>query len=230
MLGAARHNENARTTSPAAAPSRRLASPSLRHAALVGAIAVAVLCAATLAPGGDACAYSVDGKFGVGYEETLVALGGVESGALPDIRAAGLGVWGWIGDVGFEGIFGFRALLVSNQAADFAGFVALGAHYNVFRAPTVNLSAGVRVDIGFGRGVDATTGNAKASSVGFAVEVPLRAVYFFSEQFSISGTVGPLLALNGNAPHPLTGATKSTEFSLFRGGFSGGVGFTVWLR
>ncbi len=102
-------------------------------------------------------------------------------------------------------------------------------HYNVFRAPRVNLSAGLRVDTGFARAVD-DAGNATAFRVGAALEVPLRAVYFLSEQFSISASVGPVVAFNRSDANPLTGARNSTSLSLFSGGFSGGLGFTVWLR
>lgn len=192
---------------------------------------LALLAALLLGLPGSAMAYSVDGKIGVGFEETLVALGNgtFSVDAIPDVRAAGLGAWGWTGDFGWEAIVGMRALLLPNLPADVAGFITLGGHYNVFRSPRVNLSAGLRVDTGFARTVDAA-GNAGAMRIGFGFEVPLRAVYFLSDQFSISGTVGPVLVINGSTANPFTGATNSTDFSLFRGGFGGGIGFTVWLR
>ena len=195
---------------------------------IAGALIVAASTLGVLFTPAPARAYSVDGKVGVGYEETLISLadGGVGT---PDVRAAGLGGWIYIGDLGLELILGLRTLLLSGQPVDLAGFVTAGAHYNVFRAPRVNLSAGLRVDTGFARAVDGN-GNATAFRVGVALEVPLRAVYFLSEQFSISASVGPVVAFNGSDANPLTGARNSTSLSLFSGGFSGGIGFTVWLR
>lgn len=191
----------------------------------------ALLLLLALFSAGEAHAYSVDGKIGVGYEETLVSLSdGGATLAVPDIRAAGLGGWLYFGDLGLEVVLGARTLLLSGQPVDFAGFITLGAHYNVFRAPRVNLSAGLRIDTGFSRAVDPTTGEATAFRAGVAFELPLRAVYFLSEQFSISASVGPVLAVNGERANPLTGDSNSTNLSLFRGGFSGGLGFTVWLR
>jgi hypothetical protein len=157
-------------------------------------------------------------------------LSGSASDARPDIRPAGLGIWGWLGDLGLEAVLGGNLVLGEGVPADYAGFVTLGVHYNVFRAPTVNLSAGVRLDLGFSRRVDPQTNTTEDSRFGVALEVPLRAIYFLSEQFSISGSVGPVLALPGGGVNPLTGGATATEFSLFRGGFSGGLGFTVWLR
>ena len=207
--------------------SRRPSGP--RRASL--RLPIASLVALLLALPSAASAYSVDGKIGLGFEETLVSLGNgtFSVDAIPDVRAAGLGVWGWTGDIGWEAIVGMRALLLPNLPADVAGFVTIGGHYNVFRSPRVNLSTGLRIDTGFARTVDGN-GTAGPFRVGFGFELPLRAVYFLSDQFSISGTVGPVLVINGSKANPFTGATNSTDISLFRGGFGGGIGFTVWLR
>jgi hypothetical protein len=200
----------------------------LRRAAPLAAVG---LLAVALAAPREARAYSVDGKLGVGFEQTLTALddGGADAVALPDLRASGFGVWGWIGNVGWEAVVGARAAVISGKPLDLAGFIAVGGHYNVFRAPRVNLSLGARALLGMARSVSAA-GEAEAARLGAAFELPLRVVYFFADQFSIQASVGPTLAINGDRANPLTGQVRSTSLSLFRGGFSGGLGFTVWLR
>ncbi len=179
----------------------------------------------------EASAYAMDGKLGVGFEETLIALdGGLgPAGRSPDIRASGLGVWGWINDFGWEWLVGMHLRTAPEKATSWAAFTSLGGHFAVFRAPRVNLTAGLRVTIGLARADDGATAD-PATRVGFAFEAPLRAMYFLSDQFSIVGSLGPVLAINGDARSPLTGAKTSNEFTLFRGGFGGGVGFCVWLR
>ena len=65
---------------------------------------------------------------------------------------------------------------------------------------------------------------------GFAGEIPLRAEYFFSSAFSISGAVGVVVAFNGSDRNPLTGSVNSTDVALAYADFSGGVGFTYYFR
>ena len=61
--------------------------------------------------------------------------------------------------------------------------------------------------------------------VGFAMEIPLRAVFFLSDRFVISGAVGIVGALESKTGNPLTGGKAAVKVSLFKGGFSGGLGF-----
>lgn len=206
-------------------------SPSCHRRWLALAVAASALIVGALAAR-EARAYAVDGKVGVGFEETLLALGDgtFTLDAVPDIRASGLGVWGWIGDVGWEAIIGARAVTVPAAPTEFMAFLTLGGHYNMFRSPRVNLSVGLRMTTGLARTRALDTGEADPVRVGLAGEAPLRAIYFLSDQFSISGSVGPVLAWNGVQANPLTGGRNSMTFSLFRGGYSGGIGFCVWFR
>ncbi len=202
----------------------RLGRSAIGSAALCASLALA------MAPD-DAHAYAMDGKLGIGFEETLIALdgGARPAGLSPDIRASGLGMWGWINDFGWEFLVGMHLRTAPDKAMSWAAFASLGGHFAVFRSPRVNLTTGLRVTLGLARADDGAKAD-PATRAGFAIEAPLRALYFFSDQFSIVGSLGPVLAINGDARSPLTGSTTSNEFTLFRGGFGGGVGFCVWLR
>ncbi len=180
----------------------------------------------------SASAVVVDRKIGVGYEQTLTALPEVSGTSVgtPDVSASGLVLQYWTRNAGFEAILGGRTKSVANTPLAWAAFMALGAHYNVFRAPKVNLSAGLRFSVGLSRSVDAVKNTAEAIHVGFSMEVPLRAMFFLSEHFAMTGAVGPVLAFGSAAGNPLTGLGDTTSFSLFRGGFSGGLGFVVFFR
>ena len=180
----------------------------------------------------SASAVVVDRKIGVGYEQTLTALPEVTGTSVgsPDVSASGLVLQYWVRNVGFEAILGGRTTSVSNTPLAWAAFMALSAHYNVFRAPKVNLSAGLRVSVGLSRAVDVANNTAEPIHVGFSMEIPLRAMFFLSEHFALTGAVGPVVAFGSPAGNPLTGLGDTTSFSLFRGGFSGGLGFVVFFR
>jgi len=202
-------------------------------------------CLVVLSSARPAAAYTVHGKFGIGWEETLTALGdgpryasygeGVDT-ERPAIRASGMSFHAYYRQWGFEAIVGAQGAYIAKATGGFqdgrlGGFLSLGTHYNLFRAPRVNLSTGVRLGVGLYRGVDATTGDAVGLRAGVSLEVPLRAVYFLGDHFAFSAAVGPLVAMAGSKGNPLTGApADSVEFALFRGGFSGGVGFVVFFR
>mgnify|MGYP006935333539 FL=1 len=192
-------------------------------------------CSALLISGfvaSSASAVATDGKVGIGYEQTLTALpeaGGTSAGT-PDVSASGLVLQYWTRNVGFEAILGGRSLIVSGRPLAWAGFLSLGAHYNVFRAPKVNLSTGFRVTMGLSRAVDSSTNVAESVHIGFSMEIPIRAMFFLSDHFALTGAVGPVVALGSAGGNPLTGLGDTTSFSLFRGGFSGGLGFVVFFR
>ncbi len=188
--------------------------------------ATALALAATLsAPA--ATAITLDGKWGVGFEETLT---GIVDTADPDspliaIPASGLAIHRFVGDWDVELVFGARAAFASSTATRWAGFGSLGGHYSAFRSPQANLSAGIRVIAGAYQPLDIATGGKAPMQVGFAMEIPLRAVFFLSDRFVISGAVGIVGALESKTGNPLTGGKDAVKVSLFKGGFSGGLGF-----
>ncbi len=197
---------------------------------------VVLALAALLAP--PVFAANVDGKAGIGFEETLTSVGQILSGdaSTPDVRPSGLAARYWIGNVGLEAIVG--ASLKFGQTLGHAGFVALGAHYAAFRAQDVNLTIGAR-------GIFAWANvnqddHDLGSRYAFAIEVPIRIEYFFTPAFAIGAAVGPVLHFPSpwrtdrtgtSVPirNPLTTNVSSWDLSLTRGEFSGGLGFTYYF-
>lgn len=204
--------------------SRRCLSPWL----LASCTLLLALCVAS-----TSFAVAVDRTIGVGFEQTLTAIpdaGGPGVGGVPDVSASGLVLQYWTRHVGLEAILGGRATAISGKPLAWATFLSLGAHYNVFRAPMVNLSAGVRVTTGLSRPINVATGNTKPMQIGFSVEAPLRAMFFLSDHFALTGAVGPVVIIGSSGGNPLNGLGDTTSFSLFRGGFSGGLGFVIFFR
>ena len=186
-------------------------------------------------------AAAVDGKFGIGFEDTLTSVGLRQTlfanGDAPDVRPGGLSARYWIGNVALEGVVG--ASLKFGDRVGHAGFVAMGAHYAAFRAPNVNLSIGAR---GLFAWANTTAEDAELGSrFGFAVEVPLRVEYFLTPAFAVAAAVGPVLHFPSpwradktgtSVPirNPLTTGTSSWDLALTRGEFSGGLGFTYYFQ
>lgn len=185
-----------------------------------------------------ALAVTVDGKWGVGFEETLTGIADPtdDDTALVAIPASGLAIHKYIGDIDLEAIVGARARIALNGPTDWRTFLSLGVHYFAFRAPRANLSAGARIIGGMHRPIDIGTQTSRPLSWGFTFEVPLRAMFFLSDHFAISGSVGLVAALERQssdpdvvAGNPLTGGSDAVKVNLFKGGFSGGLGFTFFL-
>ena len=184
-----------------------------------------LLCALLTAIASPARAVTVDGKWAIGFEETLTGIPDPsdEDSILAAIPASGLAAHWFVGNWDFEAVVGARAQIAggSTQAA---AFLSLGAHTFVFRAPRANLSVGLRLISGYGPVFNNDTGE-RDNSYGFSVEVPLRTLFFLSDHFAISGAVGPMLAIEPKTGNPLTGGRDALKVHLFKGGFSGGVGF-----
>lgn len=213
---------------------------------------VAVACCLGVMP---AWAMNVDGKFGLGFEETLTGVGVQQSltlddhsssaTPLPDLSASGLAARYYYGNVGFELIVGAGLHHPKGADWEYSLLLSPGIFYNVFRAPSVNLSLGARFLNGWSRfntatgtlddsdctaGASPETSSKHCGRYGFSAEIPLRVEYFFSPAFAISGAVGPVLTYNPGKGNPLTGNTNSLDVTFTRGGFSGGIGFTYFLN
>ena len=185
-------------------------------------------------------AANVDGKAGIGFEETLTSVGLRQmlssSPTLPDVRPSGLAARYWVGNLGLEAILG--ASLQFGDHVGHAGFVAVGTHYAAFRAPDVNLTIGLR---GIFAWANVTQDDHDLGSrYGFAMEVPIRIEYFFTSTFAIAAAVGPVLHFpspwrtdrTGKAApvaNPLTTTVSTWDLALTRGEFSGGLGFTYYF-
>lgn len=184
-------------------------------------------------------AHNVDGKLGIGFEETLTAIGSrqwfgsqgasasLNTQPVPDIPASGLAIRRYFGNLAVEGVVGLASHLPSDLPAEVATFLSVGALYNVVRAPSVNLAIGLRVMGAVARSNDGSV--AGPWRYGLAAEIPIRIEYFFSPNFAVAGAVGPTLAVNSTGRNPLTGNTESLDLALTHGDFSGGVGFSYYF-
>lgn len=186
-----------------------------------------------------AWAHNVDGKLGLGFEETLTSIGSrqwfgsqgastaLNTRPVPDLPASGLAIRRYIGNFAVEGVFGFVAHKPSDQPIEFGTFLSAGVLYNIVRAPSVNLAVGVRLLGATARNNDA--GVAGPWRFGFAAELPIRVEYFFSPNFAVAGAVGPTIAVNSSGRNPLTGNSASLDLGLTHGDYSGGVGFSYYF-
>ena len=204
-----------------------------RQLACLFGLAVALAAAPCLAA-------NVDGKAGVGFEDTLTSVGLRQmffaSGDAPDVRPGGLAARYWLGNTGLEAIVG--GSLSVGASLSHAGFTAIGAHYAAFRAPDVNMSIGARALFAWAN--TSAEDRAFGSRFGFAIEVPLRVEYFFTSAFAVAAAVGPVIhfpspwrsgkdGVAGPVRDPLTTGTSTWHVSLSRGEFSGGLGFTYYF-
>lgn len=209
-----------------------------RRRATSCALALVALCL-SLVSAQPAVAHNVDGKLGIGFEETLTAIGSrqwfTSQGAsaslntqpVPDIPASGLAIRRYVGNLAIEGVVGLVAQWPSDRPVEMATFLSVGALYNVVRAPSVNLAIGIRLMGAVARSNDGAV--AGPLRYGLAAEIPIRIEYFFSPNFAIAGAVGPTLAVNSTGRNPLTGNSESLDLALTHGDFSGGIGFSYYF-
>ncbi len=187
----------------------------------------------------SAYAMNVDGKFGIGFEETLIGVGvrqgsliaGSSSGNTAALPASGMAFRYHFGNIGIEAIVGasMRSTLGGTGDLQYTALASGGLFYNAVRAPSVNLAIGARLVNGWARQND-SHGLAQGTRYGMGAEIPLRVEYFFSPAFAIGAAVGITMVWSGNSANPLTGSSKSFDLTLTRGDFSGGLGFTYYFQ
>jgi hypothetical protein len=198
---------------------------------------------ATCAIAHPALAMNIDGRWGIGFEETLTSLEArlatLGDVAQPVAPAAGLSVRGHVGYLALESIVGLSLhkpgalrdandkVLVDSPPLEMGAFLSLGALYHVFRAPQVNLALGLRVLGGIGR-VNDNAGRAGPWQLGVAFEAPLRVEWHFNPNFAIAAAVGGVIIAPSANGNPLSGQRDVTQITATRGQFAGGLGFTYY--
>jgi hypothetical protein len=206
----------------------------------LGVVGILLSC---LLVGTAADARDMNGKFGIGYSQTL---GGV----------SGIQLKYYVQDFVIEGTFGFDLFKPSSLDVRTGVKGSVGVVYNFARFEIANLGVGVRADIGWRNGASVGASLAKAcvdaggvaadcqknnpgSSVWqFNVEIPLIAELYFTDHFAVNLSTGVLftIATSRNKALPQsTGqqATDSTEegfgFSFGGGSLFGSAGFSVYF-
>lgn len=176
--------------------------------ALLATVATMTLLATT------ASAKDTDGKFGLGYDQSL---GGV----------SGLTARYWIGDLGIQGILGVDFVKPDKGDSKMTFLFGLGGIYNFAKSEHANLGVGLNIDLGYANSGD--------SSFQFNVAIPLRAEYFFSDAFAVNVSTGLTVAIipkkgqvlkkaENNAADP-----KDLGFRVGAGTLFGNAGFTYYF-
>ena len=196
-----------------------------------------------LAIGSSADARDMNGKFGLGYSQTMGGVSGIQFKY-------------YVHDFVVEGTFGFDLFKPSSLDVRTGVKGAVGVIYNFARFEIANLGVGLRADIGWRNGASVAAGaigdcvakggdsaecqkNNPASSVWqFNVEIPLVAELYFTDHFAINIQTGVLFTIVNSTHKALpqsTGqlATDSPEkgfgFSFGGGSLFGSAGFTVYF-
>ncbi len=180
--------------------------------ALLATVATMTLLATT------ASAKDTDGKFGLGYDQSL---GGV----------SGLTARYWIGDIGIQGILGVDFVKPDAGDSKMAFLFGLGAIYNFAKSEHANLGVGLNIDLGY-----ANKGYMKGdASFQFNVAIPLRFEYFFSDAFAINLATGLTVAIIPEKGRVLGDAQniasdkKDLGFRFGAGSLFGNAGFTYYF-
>ncbi|NUN14515.1 MAG: hypothetical protein HUU55_12875 [Myxococcales bacterium] len=173
-------------------------------------LATLFACLMVLALVTSAQAKDMDGKFGVGYSQSLT--GG----------ASGLGLNYWAGDLKIGAILGID--FFSPDGGDSETNLKLGLQglYAIARSNDANLNFGLRVNIG--------VASAAETAFGLQFDLPLEGEYFLSDHFSLYGHVGLTVTIVGEDGNPLApGKGKGFGIGVGDGGFSGGAGFNFYF-
>jgi hypothetical protein len=179
--------------------------------------------AAVVALALPASAKDMGGKFGVGVDQTL---GGV----------TGLELKYFIGDFAVSVQPGFD--IYSNKATDKTAFglnIAIGGVYYFARSDQANLGFGAKVDMGYRNKEAGDTFQAN-------IELPLVIEYFFTDHFAIHVATGLLFAIipekgaalnpptsSGNTAKPVVSSTEGFGFSFGAGSLSTSAGATFYF-
>lgn len=172
---------------------------------------LALIATALLLTAGTASAKDVDGKFGVGFSQSI-------SGT------SGLGLNYWVGNFKIGGGLGVDMFLPK----DGDGTTNLGFHlhglYAIARAQNVNLNLGLRVNLWY-----ADPGAADSITT-FGVEIPIEVEYWFDDHFSITGHTGIIFDIIGDKGDASgKGRGEGSAIGIGNGDFSGGVGFNFYF-
>lgn len=224
---------------------RSLSFPRISAALVAGALAMAPALVAAQ-PDGDGMPTEMveDGAVG-GLEDTTTAEEANDSGAVNaqatpmDGGGVSVGTWGLGGIVTASGIAGVELEyhLASVMVSAVLGFgfyspdggdtetdlsLAGGVFYPLRKTDNAAFSIGGR--LGIIRGTN-SLGMATFTQTTIAVEVPLRAEWWVSPNFSLHLEAGAALRFNSTDPD----GGGSTEFDIGTGNLTGAAGFTVFF-
>lgn len=137
-------------------------------------------------------AKDLNGRFGVGLEQSLGGVSGITARYWPTES------FGLVATAGADVVTKSDFEFLNTRLVASTGFV-----YNFAESLHANFGAGVRLAMGFETDNQTGTDNAE-----FDIEIPLTAEFFLSDNFSVSVAVGVLIAIV-----PGTGSVLNAEDS-----------------
>jgi len=167
----------------------------------------------------SAVAKDLNGRFGIGLEQSL---GGVSGLAVRYWPADDFGILATVGaDIVTRSDFEF----LSTKVVASTGFV-----YNFAESLHANFGAGMRFALGF-----ATDNQAGTDTLEFDIEIPLTAEFFLSDNFSVSVALGVLIAvvpgagavLDHGEEDPNTAGIDTVRFGI--GAITGSLGVVYYF-
>ncbi|HJL43898.1 MAG TPA: hypothetical protein RMG48_21500 [Myxococcales bacterium LLY-WYZ-16_1] len=167
--------------------------------------------ALTLGLSTTAMAKEVAGKFGFGAGFNAAA----GASGVPATRPTVDAIY-WLSDsFGLEGTLGIGVFAPDQGDSSFGFIGGVGGIFNVASFDTTNIGLGLRVQGGI---VSPPAGD---SQIDVQFELPIRGEYFFSDNFSVNGSVGLAFLLDDN------GAATDIRFGTAA---TGRLGFTFYIN
>ena len=155
---------------------------------------IAFCTVATLAAAAPAEAKELNGRFGLGIEQSLGGVSGVTMRYWPGAK------FGILATIGADFLTQEDFKFLNTNVAVSAGFV-----YNFAESLHANLGAGLRLALGFETGYDSND-EQDGAVFQFDIELPVMTEFFLSDSFSVSLSVGVVIAML-----PITGAVFKGE-------------------
>ena len=202
---------------------------------LSGIAALATLCCLVGAPATSA--KNMAGKFGAGYNQTLLG-----------VRGLTFGYWSGT-DLQLSMTVGSGFVLDASNSNTTTILASVGFKYVMVATKFANLSAGVRADLGWSSRQESTTAGATTPKdttgvtsgpttnvTQWGVEAPIEVEYFFSDSFSIFMATGVTFTMVPKGGPLLTqqglGSVDQVNFKgvgLGVGGLFGSAGFAFYF-
>jgi len=178
----------------------------------------------TLAAASPAEAKELNGRFGLGLEQSLGGVSGVTMRYWPGAK------FGILATIGADFLTQTDFKFLNTNVGVSAGFV-----YNFAESLHANLGAGLRLALGFETGYDSND-EQDGAVFQFDIELPVMTEFFLSDSFSVSVCVGVVIAMipitgpvfkDSTAPETESYNAETVHFGI--GSFTSQVGIVYYF-